>query len=537
MTNQLISCKRAFGLAAAAGTTLFVTVATTNAQEIVYNNTTSPLGTLLAQIAAGATTGLEAGDQITLGGAGRTITQFVIKPYNLDVAKTGTARVRFYNYPAVGTDPGSSGPLLWDSGVVNESFPAGQDSLTFTVPNVVVPNEFVWTATFTVTAAMATGTALGLRVYDPPTVGSSANTFFWEDNPAVTPAWGQYAFNGGVANNFGAQATAQNVVVNGACCKPDGTCSDVTNTACNAISGAVFQGTGTACGTTTCPQPGACCLPAAACSFTVQTVCVSGGGVFNGPGSTCAAANCPNLYFYDDGTAEDAVGFGASSGNGLAYANQFVSTTGANTITNIQVAFGVTSILNGLPVTAYIWSDPNQDGSPADAQVLASVAGVISGAVDTLPNNTPTYVNFDIPDTTIPVGQKFFVGFVIQNAPASYPCALDEGQPQHKSWIGYVAPGTFDPNVWTNTTNEDTIAPGNWLIRANATGGGSACYANCDQSTGVPFLNVADFTCFLQKFAQGNAYANCDNSTSNPVLNVGDFTCFLQKFALGCSAP
>jgi hypothetical protein len=60
------------------------------------------------------------------------------------------------------------------------------------------------------------------------------------------------------------------------------------------------------------------------------------------------------------------------------------------------------------------------------------------------------------------------------------------------------------------------------------------CYANCDESTNTPLLNVADFTCFLQKFSLGNAYANCDGSTSVPTLNVADFTCFLQKFAQGC---
>jgi hypothetical protein len=63
------------------------------------------------------------------------------------------------------------------------------------------------------------------------------------------------------------------------------------------------------------------------------------------------------------------------------------------------------------------------------------------------------------------------------------------------------------------------------------------CLPNCDASTAVPFLNVADFTCFLQKFAAADAYANCDASTTAPVLNVADFTCFLQKFAAGCSAP
>ena len=65
-------------------------------------------------------------------------------------------------------------------------------------------------------------------------------------------------------------------------------------------------------------------------------------------------------------------------------------------------------------------------------------------------------------------------------------------------------------------------------------GGAGACYANCDSSTTPPILNVADFTCFLQRYAAGDLYANCDNSTTPPVLNVADFTCFLQRFAGGC---
>jgi probable HAF family extracellular repeat protein len=63
---------------------------------------------------------------------------------------------------------------------------------------------------------------------------------------------------------------------------------------------------------------------------------------------------------------------------------------------------------------------------------------------------------------------------------------------------------------------------------------GASCYANCDGSTVAPVLNVADFTCFLQRFAAGESYANCDNSTTVPTLNVADFTCFLQSFAAGC---
>ncbi len=82
-----------------------------------------------------------------------------------------------------------------------------------------------------------------------------------------------------------------------------------------------------------------------------------------------------------------------------------------------------------------------------------------------------------------------------------------------------------------------TSLPGNvtaWDNISIAPAGGTACYANCDSSTLAPILNVADFTCFLTRFAAGDSYANCDNSTQAPVLNVADFTCFLQAFAAGC---
>jgi hypothetical protein len=73
--------------------------------------------------------------------------------------------------------------------------------------------------------------------------------------------------------------------------------------------------------------------------------------------------------------------------------------------------------------------------------------------------------------------------------------------------------------------------------------GSSQCYANCDQSTVAPILNVEDFTCFINRFAEAQAlpheqqighYANCDGSTIAPVLNVEDFTCFINAFAAGC---
>jgi hypothetical protein len=60
------------------------------------------------------------------------------------------------------------------------------------------------------------------------------------------------------------------------------------------------------------------------------------------------------------------------------------------------------------------------------------------------------------------------------------------------------------------------------------------CFANCDESSAAPVLNVLDFNCYLNRFATGEPYANCDGSTIPPALNVLDFNCFLGNFAAGC---
>ncbi|MFN0134021.1 MAG: GC-type dockerin domain-anchored protein [Phycisphaerales bacterium] len=61
-----------------------------------------------------------------------------------------------------------------------------------------------------------------------------------------------------------------------------------------------------------------------------------------------------------------------------------------------------------------------------------------------------------------------------------------------------------------------------------------SCYPNCDGSTANPILNVNDFVCFGNRFAEGSPYANCDGSTAPPILNVSDYICFLNAFAAGC---
>ncbi len=57
------------------------------------------------------------------------------------------------------------------------------------------------------------------------------------------------------------------------------------------------------------------------------------------------------------------------------------------------------------------------------------------------------------------------------------------------------------------------------------------CYANGDNSTISPRLNVLDFICFLNRFAARDPYANCNVDAA---IDINDFVCFMGKFAAGC---
>lgn len=167
-----------------------------------------------------------------------------------------------------------------------------------------------------------------------------------------------------------------------------------------------------------------------------------------------------NEYTIDDGVAEDAIGL--TAGGAMTWANRFTSVAGQETITGINVAFGVDSVINGLALTANVWSDPNGDGSPVDGVILSSVAGVISGAVDATPGNV--FVTFDIPDVMIPAGQNFFLGIILPSHSAGmFPAAIDQTATQVRSWVG-IGEG------WGGTVGEiGTFGlPGNWQVRGNA---------------------------------------------------------------------
>lgn len=97
---------------------------------------------------------------------------------------------------------------------------------------------------------------------------------------------------------------AQDVCDLGACCLPLGDCEDVVEAACGDLGG-IFEGPGTSCMTTSCPQPlGACCLGTTCVPNQTEDNCTSFPGSWVGPFTTCAPLN-PCLACTDGDADQD----------------------------------------------------------------------------------------------------------------------------------------------------------------------------------------------------------------------------------------
>jgi hypothetical protein len=223
------------------------------------------------------------------------------------------------------------------------------------------------------------------------------------------------------------------------------------------------------------PGTGACCMPNGTCDIMTAENCTNAGGTYRGDGTACATANCP----VPTGACCTATGCGLST------------QSECNTIGGTWAGAGTTCNNGQCPTGACCLPDGSCVGGVTSAACTAQ-SGVFRG-----------------PGT----------------ACATANC------PQPSGGCCFANGGCL-----IRTQAECTGFGGNWLGAGTTCAScPQPCYANCDASTTAPVLNVADFSCFLNRFAAGDSYANCDLSTSAPVLNVQDFSCFLNQFAAGCS--
>jgi hypothetical protein len=179
-------------------------------------------------------------------------------------------------------------------------------------------------------------------------------------------------------------------------------------------------------------------------------------------------------YALDDGTGNATWG---ASGQTYFWLNQFTVIAGLPTITAVRIAWGASA--TGLNGEILIFDDPNNDGDPTDitpADLLAS-APVVGGA------SSNTFLTYPVGNVLVgSTGDSFFVAVCL--GPGGFPARLDNTDPdQARSWSTFGDPTTFlcnDPNgtgsfpLEVRAFTGSILFDGDWMLRANATGGSVA---------------------------------------------------------------
>jgi subtilisin-like proprotein convertase family protein len=338
--------------------------------------------------------------------------------------------------------------------------------------------------------------------------------------------------------------TVAGTVVTGACCFTDGSCQVLTSSQCSS-QGGTYAGDNITCLAANCPQPptGACCLPSNTCQVLTAAQCATQGGVYRGNASTCATANCPTVYIGTNLGVPITDG-GPTNGTPGPEATATLNVPSSATISDIDVDFMITHTWQGDLAVKLV-------GPGGQSVDLVSRPGVAP------PKFTPGttagfgFLNDNYGNAT--AGASFFAddqapvnGIYDNNVGAPGVGTATAADNVSGRWKPVqplsVFNGTNQQGDWklivTDNAAGDTGTLDQFSLHITTSGGGPVgCYANCDNSTAAPCLNVNDFVCFNTQYAAGSSYANCDLSTLPPILNVNDFVCFNTKFAAGCTNP
>jgi subtilisin family serine protease len=99
----------------------------------------------------------------------------------------------------------------------------------------------------------------------------------------------------------------------GACCLPEGGCSDTETEADCLSAGGEYNGDDSTCGFSNCPDNGACCFDDGSCTYGMPDQCIELGGAFQGNGTACDTTDCPIAGAGDECTGPLIANTGANS--------------------------------------------------------------------------------------------------------------------------------------------------------------------------------------------------------------------------------
>jgi len=171
-----------------------------SAQSIIYDNTTNSLDTNFPLLPEWENDSAEVGDEIWVAGTDRQATELkLLFYYRGTVPGTFDALVRFREYDEAFQGPGD---VFYQTSLTQVNTLPGLHELTFSLPNVTVPDRFVWT----IQAFNRQGSVgeLGMAYFNPATVGFS-DDWLWQRGG---DQWTAYSWGADPYANFGARLTA-----------------------------------------------------------------------------------------------------------------------------------------------------------------------------------------------------------------------------------------------------------------------------------------------------------------------------------------
>lgn len=124
--------------------------------------------------------------------------------------------------------------------------------------------------------------------------------------------------------------------------------------------------------------------------------------------------------------------------SGIVCVNNFRVVGGYSTIVDVTVHWGL--ILGTTAVTAGIWSDPDQDGVPDDAVLLA-----FSAPTQVTAGQYLQQVAFSSPQYVGPEGTSFFVGFYWQDVSPDADLFMGKDRPLQPQWPSWHKTWTDAP--------------------------------------------------------------------------------------------
>jgi hypothetical protein len=172
-------------------------------------------------------------------------------------------------------------------------------------------------------------------------------------------------------------------------------------------------------------------------------------------------------YAADDGSGS--INIGPSFDAEMLWGNYFAAEPGFGTITAVSIAFG--SIEAGRPIDLLVFDDPDDDGDPGNAVLVAQHAAV------TMPGGLNEFIDYAIDPVNVTGG--FFIAAKMQVTNADRPARLDPQTISGQSWLYFDDPITgIDLDDLGGSpfvlNMDDAPFPGTWMVRATAVPGPGA---------------------------------------------------------------